>query len=142
MEARISLDAFRGRQFKGQVRRIAPYVLDLEKQARTVEIEASLSNQDDLVDLLAGYSADVEVVIAVRNNTLRIPTEAVIDGSKVFIYQPEEGIVTERNISVGLANWVSTEVLSGLKAGELVVVNVDKPGLKHGAKAVRSEEEP
>jgi HlyD family secretion protein len=140
MEARITLDAFRGRQFSGQVRRIAPYVLDLEKQARTVEIEASFLNKEDIIDLLAGYSADVEIVIAVGNNALSIPTESVVDGSKVFVYVPEDGRVYERRISVGLANWSSTEVLSGLKQGELVVVNVDKPGLKDGIDAVRSED--
>ena len=38
-DARVSLDAFGARTFPGIVRRIAPYVLDLEKQARTVEVE-------------------------------------------------------------------------------------------------------
>ncbi len=140
MKARITLDAFRGHKFSGQVRRIAPYVLDIEKQARTVEIEASFLNKKDLSGLLAGYSADVEVVIAVRNNALNIPTESLVDGSKVFVYLAEDGRVYEREISVGLANWASTEVLSGLKPGELVVVNVDKPGLEDGIEAVRKED--
>ncbi len=37
--SRITLDAIKGKAFGGKVRRIAPYVLDLEKQARTVEVE-------------------------------------------------------------------------------------------------------
>ena len=37
--ARITLDAIKGKSFPGKVRRIAPYVLELEKQARTVEVE-------------------------------------------------------------------------------------------------------
>jgi HlyD family secretion protein len=40
MPARITLDAFPKRGFSARVRNIAPYVLDVEKQARTVEIEA------------------------------------------------------------------------------------------------------
>ena len=39
MEARVIMDAFGDKHFAGRVRRIAPYVLDLEKQARTVDVE-------------------------------------------------------------------------------------------------------
>lgn len=37
--SRITLDSIKGKQFPGKVKRIAPYVLELEKQARTVEVE-------------------------------------------------------------------------------------------------------
>lgn len=47
MDSRISLDAFRGRHFAGKVRRISPYVLDVEKQARTLDIETAFRNTDD-----------------------------------------------------------------------------------------------
>jgi HlyD family secretion protein len=43
-EAIITMDAFPDRPFPGFVRRVAPYVLDAEKQARTVEIEAEIKN--------------------------------------------------------------------------------------------------
>lgn len=140
MECRISLDAFRGRHFSGTVRRIAPYVLDIEKQARTVDIEAAFADEADFRDLLAGYSADVEILLAKRGDTLKIPTEAVVDGTKVFVYLPAEQKVRVQKIATGLANWVSTEVTSGLSEGELVVVNIDKPGLADGVKAQVSEE--
>jgi len=142
MECRISLDAFRGRHFSGTVRRIAPYVLDIEKQARTVDIEAAFADEADFRDLLAGYSADVEILLAKRGDTLKIPTEAVVDGTKVFVYLPAEQKVRVQRIATGLINWVSTEVTSGLSEGELVVVNIDKPGLADGVKAQLAEEKP
>lgn len=142
MIVRISLDAFKDRQFAGTVRRISPYVLDIEKQARTVEIETSFSDSGDFKELLAGYSADVEIIIATRDDTLKIPTEAVLDGKRVFVYLPAEKKIRERTIAAGLANWVSTEVVSGLEEGQSVVINVDKPGLADGAAAVLSEEQP
>ena len=40
MDARVIMDAFRDKNFPARVRRIDPYVLDLEKQARTVDIES------------------------------------------------------------------------------------------------------
>ena len=62
LPARISLDAFPGQTFPGHVRRVAPYVLDQEKQARTVEIEAVFDDAEK-AGLIAVYSADVEVVL-------------------------------------------------------------------------------
>lgn len=142
MKSRITLDAFRDKEFAGNVRRISPYVLDLEKQARTVEIEASFADTKDFDGLLAGYSADVEIIIATRPDTLKVPTEAVIDGRKVFIFSRLEQVVQEKEINKGLSNWVFTEVISGLQEGELVVTNVDKPGLKDGVRAILLEETP
>ncbi len=142
MDCRISLDAFRGRQFAGTVRRISPYVLDVEKQARTLDIETAFSNTDDFHDLLAGYSADVEIIVATRQDTLKIPTEAVLDGRRVFVYQTADKKVHEKQVQTGLANWAFTEILTGLEEGRLVVINVDKPGLKDGVAAVAAEDVP
>ena len=135
MDTQISLDAFRGRQFAGTVKRISPYVLDVEKQARTVDIEAAFANENDFTNLLAGYSADVEIIISTRADTLKIPTEAILDGEKVFVYIKSERIVRKVEIQTGLANWAFTEVLAGLEKDQLVVVNVDKPGLADGVSA-------
>ncbi len=142
MNTRISLDAFRGKKFAGTVRRISPYVLDIEKQARTVDIETAFAKEVDFKDLLAGYSADVEIIISTRADTLKIPTEAILDGRKVFVYVPGEKIVHEVEVKTGLANWAFTEILSGLQEDQLVVINVDKPGLKEGVSATIAKASP
>jgi len=135
MTARITLDAFKGRQFAGSVRRIAPYVLDVEKQARTVDVEAAFVDEGDFKDLLAGYSADVEIIIAAKADGLHIPTEALIDGRRVYVYSPENRKVHTVEVTTGLGNWAVTEIVGGLAEGQQVVVNVDKPGLADGAAA-------
>jgi HlyD family secretion protein len=135
--ARMTLDAFGERHFPGTVRRIAAYVLDLEKQARTVEVEVEFSNKEDIRQLLAGYSADVEVILDARVDTLRIPTEAVLEGNTVYVLVPAEELLEERKIETGMSNWDWTEVTSGLKQGELVVTSVDKEGIKDGAFAMQ-----
>jgi HlyD family secretion protein len=140
METRINLDAFRDKQFGGTVRRISSFVLDVEKQARTVDIEATFSREDAFKDLLAGYSADVEIIISTRSDTLKIPTEAIVDSRTVYVYMPGEKIVREVTVKTGLANWAFTEILSGLTENQEVVINVDKPGLQDGAAAVVSED--
>ncbi|MGB7919189.1 MAG: efflux RND transporter periplasmic adaptor subunit [Desulfobacterales bacterium] len=140
LPAIISLDAFGDRHFTGRVRRIAPFVLDREKQARTVDVEVEFTRPEDFEHLLAGYSADVEIVLDARKNTLRIPTHAILDGKRVFVYLPDRRVIRERSIQVGLSNWEYTEVISGLKPGEQVVVNVDRSGIADEAPAVVMKE--
>ncbi|MGD8722192.1 MAG: efflux RND transporter periplasmic adaptor subunit, partial [Desulfobacterales bacterium] len=142
LPAIISLDAFGDRHFSGRVRRIAPFVLDREKQARTVDVEVEFTRTEDFKHLLAGYSADVEIVLDARKNTLRIPTHAILDGKRVFVYLPDRKVIQERSIQAGLSNWEYTEVISGLKPGEQVVVNVDRSGIADEAPAVVMKETP
>lgn len=134
--ASITLDAFPGRRFPGFVRRVAPYVLDTEKQARTVEVEAEIENPEQY-NLLPGYSADVEVILAKSENVLRIPSQAILEGKRVLVLDPRAGLLQAREITRGVSNWEFTEVKSGLAAGELVVTSVDREGVVDGAAAVR-----
>ncbi len=133
---RITLDALPGRAFEGRVRRVAPYVLDREKQARTVEVEADFAADAQVEALLPGYSADMEIILDAHANVLRVPTEAVLEGHRVLVYLPERGRLEERQFQAGLANWRYTEVVSGLSAGERIVVSVEREGVEPGARVV------
>ena len=135
MEARISLDAFKDRRFPAKVRRVADYVLDREKQARTVDIEVIFENPDDMAVMLPGYSADAEVILRTRSDVLRVPTEAVIDKQQVYVFNANENILELRDVKIGLENWDLTEITQGVKVGELVVITVDRKGIADGALA-------
>jgi len=138
MPARITLDAFPDEDFNGVVRRIAPYVLDLEKQARTVEIEVEVERLLDR-NLLAGYSADVEVVLEVRAEVLRVPAQSVLEDGTVLVYTEPDGVLESRKVEKGLSNWEYTEVLSGLQAGERIVVSVDREGVGAGVQVTPAQ---
>jgi HlyD family secretion protein len=136
MPARIHIDAFGQRRFEGRVRRVASYVLDREKQARTVDVEVAFANPADLSVLLAGYSADAEIILKVHHDTLFVPTQAVVDGKRVWIYDPKSHRLKSRSVTIGIANWDHTEILIGVAEKEKVVVTVDRPGIADGALAV------
>jgi HlyD family secretion protein len=131
LKAWITLDAFQDRKFSGTVRRVAPYVLDIEKQSRTVDVEAVIDDPDMQV-LLPGYSADVQVILDQRQDVLYVPTSAILDDSAVYLIPEGGGRLEKRSIKVGLSNWEITEVLSGLKEGDFVVKSVDREGVADG----------
>jgi len=134
LKARISLDAFPNQSFPGHVRRVAPYVVDVEKQARTVEIEAEFENPEK-AGLLAGYSADVEVVLDQRADVLRVPTSVILPNKTVYVLDAKTGRLESRAVEVGIKNWEFSEIVKGLGEGELVVSSVDRDGVRAGAAA-------
>ena len=101
---RISLDALPRQSFPGKVKRVAPYVSAVEKQARTVDIEATFDNSEAPGKLLVGYSADIEVILDVRDDVVRVPTSALLEGGRVLVASAE-GKLEERKVKTGLANW-------------------------------------
>jgi HlyD family secretion protein len=135
LPARITVDSLPGRELAGRVVRVAPYVEDVEEQNRTVEIEAELADQDVARSLLPGTSADVEVILEVRDDVLRVPTAALLEGSRVLVLGAD-GVLAEREVEVGLSNWDWTEIRGGLEAGARVVTSLDRTGVEAGAEAV------
>jgi HlyD family secretion protein len=134
---RITLDALPRQTFAGKVRRLAPYVSALEKQARTVDIEATFDDPAAIGRLLVGYSADVEVVLEVRANVVRIPSAALLEGGRVLTL--DGGQLVERKLKTGVANWEHTEVTDGLAAGERIVTSLERAGVKAGIAAVEDK---
>lgn len=133
--ARISFDALPGTTLKGHVRRVAPYVLAVEKQSRTVEIEVDFDTPADAQKLLVGYSADVEILLDRRDSALRIPASAIQEGQRVLVLNAQTNRLEKRQIRVGMANWEYAEIVSGLQAGDQIVTSLDRDGVKAGALA-------
>lgn len=133
-EVRVSVDSRRGEYFKGKLVRVAPYVLDVVEQNRTVEIEAELDDGITAASLLPGTSADVEVILSRRQGALVVPTGAIAPGDRVLVVH--DGVLEERVITAGLRNWRTTEVNEGLGEGELVVISRDSPEIRPGARVL------
>lgn len=135
MAARITLDAYRGQHFAGRLRRIAPYVLAIEKQARTVEVEVEFDNPGAVRQLLVGYSADVEIIVEARDGVLRIPTRALLPGNRVLRVDADDRL-EERKVEIGLSNWEYSEVKAGLARGDRIVSSLERAGVAPGAHVV------
>ena len=130
--ARITLDALPGQTYTGRVRRIAPYVTEVEKQARTVDVEVDFDTPPSQI-LLVGYSADVEAIIERRADVLRVPTQAIQQDGTVLVLGRDDKLEA-RSLKTGLANWAFTEIVSGLNAGDRVLLSFDDEDVKAGVK--------
>ncbi len=137
--ARVSVDSHPGREFPATVVRVAPYVLDIEAQNRTVDIEVELDDAAFASQLLPGTSADVEVILEVRDAVLRLPAPALLEGARVLVAQ--NGRLAERAVEIGIKNWDYAEVRSGLDEDQLVVISLDRAEVKAGARVAVEETE-
>ncbi|MGZ4877601.1 MAG: efflux RND transporter periplasmic adaptor subunit [Candidatus Angelobacter sp.] len=132
MPAIVSIDAFPGSRIAGHVRRIADYVLEVEKQARTVEVEVEFTVPPER-NLVVGYSADIEVTPEAKDSVIRVPTQAILQSKEVLVYKAATKKLEARPLKTGISNWEYTEVVAGLDSGEQVAMSLDRAGVKAGA---------
>lgn len=131
--AKITLDSHPGESFAGHVVRVAPYILDIEAQNRTLEVEVEFDHSTSSESMMVGTSADIEVTLDTRHDTLRIPAQTLLQGGHVLLLV--DGLLEERRVEVGLRNWNFVEIRAGLAVGDQVVVSLDDKEVIAGAKA-------
>lgn len=134
LAARITMDAFPGRAFPGRVVRVAPYVVDVQGQSRTFEVEVEFDDAAFARTLKPGTSADVEIVLEAHDDALRVPSYALIEGRRVLVVR--DGVLRDVPVTTGLRNWEFTEIVAGLAPGDPVVVSLDRVEVQAGARAV------
>ncbi|NOZ54029.1 MAG: efflux RND transporter periplasmic adaptor subunit [Gammaproteobacteria bacterium] len=139
MSARVSLDAFPNHPFSATVHRIAPYVQNIEKQARTVDVEVYFTHSIGEQGLLPGYSADAEIILNSKQNVLHLPTEAIFNDNQVYVYH-DNNTLKKKQIKTGIGNWGFTEIISGLTEGDRVVTSIGIEGLADGVTVQLSQD--
>ena len=130
LPVRVTVDSRPDETFLGKVTRIAPYVLDIEAQNRTVEIEVELDDLEIASSLLPGTSADVEVILQTLEDAPRIPTSALFKNDRVLVVKDD--VLAEREVETGLRNWDYVEIVAGLDEGEVVVTSLDLAEVEDG----------
>lgn len=138
LPVRITMDAFRGQSFPGTLTYTASYVETKQEQNRTLTVEAEFDSKNLPPNLLPGLSADVEIILDAKENVLRIPTYAVLEGNRVLVATGNK--LVSRQVETGLRNWEFTQITGGLSEGDAVVVSLDRPEVKAGAKVKVTEQ--
>ena len=116
--ARLVLQAIPGAAFNGKVSYIYP---TLDTVARTLRVRIELANRDG--ELRPGMYGSVMFSGATRE-ALGVPSESVIaTGKRKVVIVKEAGGFRPVDVTTGQEKAGQTEILSGLKAGEQVVVS-------------------
>jgi HlyD family secretion protein len=122
--ARIKVESFRDRVFQGKVTKIAP--LGVEKDnVTTFEVRVSINNPGG--ELKANMTANAEILLDEHKGVFTVPENAVMyDGQKnASVEIPDKKQKEGKRkvpVKVGLSNGSVTEILSGLKEGDTVVL--------------------
>jgi HlyD family secretion protein len=126
--ARITLDAYRGRNFSGTIEYIPPVVALNPDLSRTLNVRVRVDDSAEV--FVAGMSADVVILVDQKDDTLFVPTEALIREQSAFII--ENGIAVQREVTLGIGNWHTREVLDGLAEGDTLITSVGLQELRDG----------
>ncbi|MBJ6765496.1 efflux RND transporter periplasmic adaptor subunit [Myxococcaceae bacterium JPH2] len=120
-EARVTFAAFPGKEFSARVRHVGQRV---DAASRTLSVRLELANPEGL--LRPGMSASASIPLGGPGSTITTVPAAALqrleDGWVVFLPTEEKGMFERREVGRGRTLGDSVEVLSGLKAGERVVV--------------------
>jgi HlyD family secretion protein len=122
--ARIKVESFRDRLFWGKVTKIAPMGVEKDN-VTTFEVRVSINNPGG--ELKANMTANAEILMDEHKGVLTVPENAVIyDGQKNASVQVPDRSQKDGTrkvaVKVGLSNGSVTELVSGLKEGDQVVL--------------------
>ena len=117
-KVKVRVDALPDRLFPGKITKIAPVI---DPRSRTFEAEINIANPD--LQLKPGMFARVTILLKERFDVLLVPVKAVLDkGKDKVVFVAKDNFAQERTIHLGLNDGINTEVLSGVKEGENIVV--------------------
>ena len=122
--ARIKVESFRDRLFNGKVTKIAPMGVEKDN-VTTFEVRVSINNPGG--ELKANMTANAEILLDEHKGVLTVPESAVMyDGQKNALVEIPDKSQKEGKrkvpVKIGLSNGSVTEVMSGLKEGQQVVL--------------------
>jgi HlyD family secretion protein len=122
--ARIKVESFKDKTFSGKVTRISPMGVEKDN-VTTFEVRVSISNPGG--ELKAEMTANAEIILDEHKNVLQIPEGAILydKDKKASVEVPDPRAKDGKKkiaVNIGISNGAKTELLSGLKEGDQVVL--------------------
>ena len=115
----VALDAYPGKTFEGRVFAVNPL---LDAAGRAVVIRAQVKNAD--ASLRPGMFARVRLITSESADSLVVPEQALVpQGSEQFVFKVVDGRAVRARVEVGQRRDGKVEMVSGVTAGEVVVVS-------------------
>jgi len=118
---RVVFDAFPGRVFEGTLTRVEPALTTIQN-VPAIHAWTNITFTDE-IHLLIGLSAEVEIVVGESYRTFLVPVQALRElapGQFAVFVVEADGNLRLTPVEVGLRNFASAEILSGLQSGDVV----------------------
>jgi HlyD family secretion protein len=121
----ITWDALPGHQWRGTVDKLPAQIVPLGTR-QVGEVGCVIENPDR--DLLANANINADIQATVVENAIAIPKEAIRrQGSDTGVLLLEGDRVVWRKVTLGISTYTKSQVISGLKDGNAVVLLSEKP---------------
>jgi HlyD family secretion protein len=122
--ARIKVESFKDKTFTGKVTKISPMGVEKDN-VTTFEVRVSINNPEGV--LKAMMTANAEIILEEHKNVLQIPEGSIIydKDKKASVEVPDPKAKDGKKkvaVNIGISNGAKTELLSGLKEGDQVVL--------------------
>lgn len=122
--ARIKVESFKDKTFYGKVTKISPMGVEKDN-VTTFEVRVSINNPGG--ELKAEMTANAEIILEEHKNVLQIPEGAILydKDKKASVEIPDSKAKDGKKklaVNIGISNGAKTELLSGLKEGDQVVL--------------------
>ena len=122
--ARIKVESFKDKTFYGKVTKISPMGVEKDN-VTTFEVRVSINNPGG--ELKAEMTANAEIILEEHKNVLQIPEGSIIydKDKKASVEIPDPRAKDGKKkiaVNIGISNGAKTELLSGLKEGDQVVL--------------------
>ena len=128
--SQVTVEAYPGKTFSGKLSRINPSV---DPQNRSFEVEALLENPDGL--LKPGFFVKARIPSGKVDQAMAVPQDALQYSYGVYKVCLVQGdVLKETEVKVGDLSGEEVEIVSGIKAGDMIAVPVKGQVLKDGAK--------
>jgi len=122
--ARIKVESFKDKSFNGKVTKISPMGVEKDN-VTTFEVRVSINNPGG--ELKAEMTANAEIILEEHKNVLQIPEGAILydKDKKASVEIPDPSAKDGKKklaVNIGISNGAKTELLSGLKESDQVVL--------------------
>ncbi|HKV94598.1 MAG TPA: efflux RND transporter periplasmic adaptor subunit [Candidatus Angelobacter sp.] len=122
--ARIKVESYKDKTFSGKVTKISPMGVEKDN-VTTFEVRVSIDNSSG--ELKSQMTANAEILLEEHKGILMVPEGALIydKDRKASVQVPDPAAKDGRkkvDVSVGISNGSKTELLSGLKEGQQLIL--------------------
>jgi len=125
----IKVDALPGRDLRGSVRFVSPFG-SLQSGVVNFPVEIYMDRDENTEGLRGGLTATADIITGRREDVLQTPNRAIKGLAGDYwvdvVIDASSAKTEKRPVKTGLQNKRNTEIISGLKEGEMVLIEAVK----------------